>query len=102
MKGGQTQKLAGLLAYVAGEGRVCPQPSAWNKLWLMLPNRTRVGSGWMPPLPLILAAWDHTDAHEKRHRVAEHVEYAASHNCLDEVDSYLRGLRRDQWLIETK
>jgi hypothetical protein len=51
-----------LIAYCRQDGRVCPQPIRWNELWEMLPNRTRIGSGWMPPLPLILAAWHEASA----------------------------------------
>jgi hypothetical protein len=46
-----------LLNYVRDNRRVCPVPQRWNELWEMLPDRKRVGNGWEPPLPLILAAW---------------------------------------------
>ena len=36
-------------------GRVCPQPTHWHRLWVLLPNRKRVGVGWVPALPMILA-----------------------------------------------
>ena len=44
-----------LIAYCRERDRVCPLPPPWNQLWEMLPNRKRVGLGWEPPLPLILA-----------------------------------------------
>ena len=47
---------AGLIAYCRENSRVCPMPQRWNALWELLPNRKRVGGGWEPPLPLILAA----------------------------------------------
>jgi len=59
------EKLDALLAYVQSEGRICPQPQRWNEFCKMLPNKQRVGSGWKPPLPLILAAWQHTTGLEK-------------------------------------
>ncbi len=39
-------------------------------------TKIRVGSGWNPPLPLILAAWDHTTGLEKLLRLKQHIEYA--------------------------
>ena len=45
-----------LLDYVKQDHRICPLPGKWNDLWEMLPDRTCVGGGWEPPLPLILAA----------------------------------------------
>lgn len=45
-----------LETYIGLEGRVCPIPTRWNELWELLPGRHRVGSGWVPPLPLILGA----------------------------------------------
>lgn len=92
-------KLEALLAYVQEDGRVCPQPPQWKKLWEMLPGKKRDGSGWHPPLPLILGAWWDTSHLEKMLRLREHIEYAASHGALDNVDDYLRRLLADQWHI---
>lgn len=83
--------------YVATEGRVCPLPVAWNKLWEMLPDRHRKGASWSPPPPLILAAWWETPAISKRLRLAEHIQYAANHNAFETVDAFLRALPPDQW-----
>ena len=63
----------------------------------MLPNRRRVGSGWEPPLPLILAAWDTTSDRPKMLRLAHHIEWAATHGALDAVDKFLRALREEDW-----
>ena len=46
-----------LCRHVQSEGQVCPMPLKWKELYEMLPDTQRVGSGWNPPLPLILAAW---------------------------------------------
>jgi hypothetical protein len=48
-----------LVAFCRENDRVCPLPLLWNELWEMLPNRSQVGVGWQPPLPLILAACHH-------------------------------------------
>ena len=72
-----------------------PQP--WGALWELLPNRTRVGAGWQPPLPLILGAWDDTPNMLKMLRLAEHIEWAAKHGDLEPVARVLRDLREDEW-----
>jgi hypothetical protein len=86
-----------LLQYVRANRRVCPIPLKWNQLWEMLPDRQRAGSGWEPPLPLILAAWADTPALMKMLRVEEHIRYAAKHGVLPEIDAFLRGLQEDEW-----
>lgn len=63
----------------------------------MLPGRHGVGSGWDPPLPLILGAWHDTTGLEKMLRLREHIEYAASNGALDAVDRFLRGLEDVEW-----
>jgi hypothetical protein len=62
-----------------------------------LPDKKRVGMGWEPSLPLILAAWWDTPLLSKIVRLDEHIHYAAEHDVLDEVDTYLRELKPDQW-----
>ena len=86
-----------LIAYCREKNRVCPQPRLWHQMWEMLPDRRQVGSGWQPPLPLILAAWDTTPALSKMLRLAEHIEWAEKHNTLDAVSSFLRALPEDDW-----
>jgi hypothetical protein len=89
--------LEALLEYVQRDARVCPKPQRWNDLWQMLPRRRRVGNGWVPALPLILAAWWDTPAPLKMMRLAEHIRYAEAHGVLVAVDSYLRGLPETEW-----
>jgi len=91
------EKLDALLVYVQTDGRVCPNPQEWETLWEMLPDKKRDGNGWYPPLPLILAAWYEPHLY-KIIRLREHIQYAAEHNVLDQVDEYLRSLKPEQWL----
>jgi hypothetical protein len=77
--------------------RVCPQPQRWNELYNLLPNRKRVGAGWEPSLPLILAAWWDTPAISKIVRLREHLEWAASHGALDSVYSFMSELQESDW-----
>jgi len=68
----------------------------------MLPDKKRVGSGWQPPLPLILAAWDNTSGIEKMLRLRKHIEYAAEKGILNIVDQYLRNLPNKDWHLAGK
>ena len=68
-----------LIAYCRENNRVCPLPRRWNELWEMVPYRRRIGNGWEPGLPLILAAWEDSPAMLKMARLAEHLEWAANH-----------------------
>lgn len=87
-----------LLDYCNENGRFCPQPQPWNRLWEMLPDRQQKPSGgWKPPLPLILAAWSDTTGLEKMLRLRDHIQWADEHGAIDDVDAYLRGLTEAQW-----
>lgn len=86
-----------LVAYCRENNRVCPLPPLWNQLWELLPNRTRIGAGWQPPPPLILAAWHDTPAMLKMLRLAEHIEWAAQHGVLESAARFLRGLSEEDW-----
>jgi hypothetical protein len=90
-------KLKDLREYVKADGRICPSRSSWNRLWDMLPDKKHIGRNWKPPMPLSLAVWWETPLHAKSLRLEKHIHYAAEHGVLDEVDSYLRGLRPDEW-----
>lgn len=98
----KNMQLQDLLQYVMDEGRICPEPGKWHELWQLLPDRHRVGSGWNPPLPLILAAWDHTNGLEKMLRLKQHIEYAAEKGVLDQVDQFLRSLPSEEWHTSRK
>jgi len=73
-------------------------PQQWNALWGILPHRTREGVSWRPSPPLILAAWYATPAGLKMSRLEEHINWAAQHGALVEVDRFLRSLPESQWL----
>jgi hypothetical protein len=95
-----SERLQSLLDYCRSNGRVCPLPMRWDELWKMLPGRKRVGGGWQPALPLILAAWWHASNEEKRQRLQEHLGYAEDTGVWDKVDGFLRALPEDQWFHE--
>lgn len=91
------ESLDSLIAYCMENGRVCPQPQPWNELWNMLPGKQRNGTGWEPPLPLILAAWSDTPPLSKMLRLSEHLKWAADHGSLDSVGAFVRSLPENQW-----
>ena len=63
----------------------------------MLPNRRRVGAGWEPALPLILAAWHDSPAMLKVLRLREHIEWAEQHGALDAIHEFLAALPEEKW-----
>ena len=73
-----TPTLDDAFAEASKNGRVCPNPIFWNELYELLPDRKRVGQGWEPPLPLILAAWWDAPALSKYLRLREHLEWRPS------------------------
>ena len=92
----QPVDLASLWAYCTQKQKVIPRD--WNKLYKMLVNKRQLPSGgWEPALPLILAAWHETDAHQKQQRFREHLEWAHDQGQLLEVDQYLRSLDELDW-----
>lgn len=87
-----------VLAIATENNRVCLQPQKWQQLYELLPNKSRKGAGWEPPLPLILAAWRDTPSMSKRLRLREHIEWAAKHGCLKQVYEFMQSLPEDEWL----
>ena len=90
-----------LLAYCCAEGRVCPQPREWHRLWSLLPDKKSAGRTLRPAPPLILSQWLNTNDAHKRIRLAEHIVWAAEHWALKPADTFLRNLPGDSWLYET-
>ncbi len=86
-----------LIAYCRENGRICPVPPKWSQLYELLPHRRRSGTGWEPPLPLILMAWHDTPGFAKTLRLTEHIEWAATHGALDLVGAFIRDLPEDEW-----
>lgn len=91
------ESLESILLFCRQSGRICPRPDLWNGLWEMLPNKSRDGAGWEPPLPLILNAWWFTSDSEKALRLKEHIEWAVKHQSLNVVAEYLRSLQESDW-----
>lgn len=82
--------------------RICPIPKHWNKMYEMLKGKRRVGFGWEPSLPLILAAWYDTPLISKHLRFREQLEWAEKQGQLEEIIEYLDTLQEEDWLHGTQ
>ena len=91
------EQIESLIKFCKVEGKICPQPQRWNELWEMLPDKKRVGSGWFPSAPLILAAWWDTSNEMKQERLMEHLHYAEKKGALNKIGSFLRNLPEEDW-----
>lgn len=91
-----TETVESLMAYCRENGRVCPLPMHWHRLWEHLPNRRQLGIGWEPALPMTLASWRASDQ-SKILRLTEHIEWAEKHGGLQPVADFLRKLPEADW-----
>jgi hypothetical protein len=88
-------QLEDLEKFCLSEGRVCPMPVFWERLWGII---KRADVDREVPVPLILAAWDETTHLDKMVRLVEQLQHAEKNGALDAVDSYLRELPLSRWL----
>jgi len=88
-------QLTSLEQFCRSDGRVCPLPVYWVRLWEMI---AKASPDKEPPLPLILAAWNETTHLDKMVRLVEQLEHAEKNGTLGAVDSYLRELPLSRWL----
>jgi len=91
------ETLPSLLEHVQANGRVCPLPDHWQRIWEMLPDRRQVGASYDPPPPLILGGWSYSSNLDKILRLRTHIEWAARHGVLDTVGAALRALAENEW-----
>ena len=95
-------QLKDLLEFCRKNGRVCPHPVEWDRLWRILRDRRPKQSRWNPPRPLILATWWETTIPEKRECLKQHIRWAYEHEIFDTVNSFIRALSEDQWFHASK
>ena len=92
------ESLQSLFEYCNANNRLVPMPPEWSQLHSMLKDQRRnPEGGWVPPAPLILAAWHSTMPIEKQLRFKEHLEWASAKGQLEEVGAFLRSLPENQW-----
>jgi hypothetical protein len=95
------EDLDSLWSYCNQNERVVPKD--WNKFYKMLANTYQLPSGgWVPALPLILAAWHETDSDQKQQRFREHLEWAGSQDQLGMIGAYLRSLHEADWFHKSE
>ncbi|MDB5749616.1 MAG: hypothetical protein JWQ13_2121 [Ramlibacter sp.] len=86
-----------VMAEARRNNRVCPKPARWQQLYEMLPERRRTVVGWQPAQPPLEGAWDVTPSITKRVFFREHIEWAATHSCLQKVFAFMKSLPEDEW-----
>ena len=94
---GRTVGIAELLQEARRSNRVCPQEAQWQQLYQMLLARSGKGAGAQPTPPLIGTAWQETPALAKRMCFRDHLEWAATRGCIDEVFGFLKRLPEEHW-----
>jgi len=94
----ETETIESLWSYCIANKRLVPMPQLWNQLYGLLKNtRQKPTGGWVPPLPLILAAWNTTIPIDKQLRFKEHLQWAQENGQLDQIGKFLRALREEEW-----
>ena len=73
--------------------RVCPLPAIWQRLYAYLPNT----GDHLPRVPATQAEWSQVSSMQKRTRLREHIEWAASQGVLRQVYEALRKLPEERW-----
>lgn len=73
--------------------RVCPMPAIWQRLYAYLPNT----GPHLSKVPATHAEWAQVPALQKRARLREHIEWAASQGVLRQVYEALKKLPENRW-----
>lgn len=73
--------------------RVCPMPAIWQRLYAYLPNT----GPHLPTVPATHAEWKQVPNLQKRARLREHIQWAASQGVLRQVYEALRKLPENRW-----
>lgn len=82
-----------VLVEIRKNNRVCPLPTVWMRLVAVLPNKPAT----MAPVPATREDWSRTGALQKRTKLREHVEWAATQGVLGQVYEILRALPENKW-----
>jgi hypothetical protein len=73
--------------------RVCPLPAIWQRLYAYLPNT----GPHLAKVPATHAEWSQVPPLQKRARLREHIEWAASQGVLRQVYEALKKLPENRW-----
>lgn len=89
--------LATIAALAAENGRICPKPASWSKLYDLLPETRHDAYGQIPAGPVASARWSDTGDEQKIGRLREHLQWAEQHGALDRVHRFLASLPESEW-----
>jgi hypothetical protein len=79
--------------------RIVPQPQKWNQLYNLLKNTHKKPSGVFETSDsLILAAWWESSLDEKQYRLCEHLRWAITQEQDEEIATFLKGLKEEDWV----
>ena len=73
--------------------RVCPLPAIWQRLYAYLPNT----GPHLAKVPATHAEWSKVPPLQKRARLREHIEWAASQGVLRQGYEALKKLPENRW-----
>jgi hypothetical protein len=77
--------------------RVCPQPAKWQQLYQMLTVKSQPDSGRQLAPPPVGTAWLETPPLAERMFFRDQLEWAAAHECIEDVFSFLKRLPEPHW-----
>jgi len=95
-------ELKKLLDYCQSDGRVCPFPDEWQRVWNRLPadkkRQTNNLRPNFPPTPLVLGGW-HSLKQKKREHLLVQIYWSSIHGGFNKVSKYLMGLEDSRWYM---
>ena len=90
---GEEVTIDDVLVEARRNNRVCPMPAIWQRLYAYLPNT----GPHLAKVPATHAEWAQVPSLQKRARLREHIEWAASQGVLRQVYEALRKLPENRW-----
>ena len=96
-------QLLELLDYCQSNGRICPSPQYWNKIYHVYSWHTdKHKFTKYPPfkIPLIVGAWNASDI-EKRQRFLTHIYWCYKNHFMDSMHTMIMKLTEDDWCYES-
>jgi hypothetical protein len=92
----QAEAILWLMDAITDPTLVCPYPSPWHDLWLILRARAP-GRQEEPPQPLILALWHGSSDKEKHECFVAQLRWAVRYGALLKAVAFLTSLPPKEW-----
>lgn len=86
-------RIEGFLAALKADGRSSPKD--WHRFHQFLQTKMQAGQK-APPVPLILAASDESNA-TKHYRLSAQLYWAQEYGCIEDALRYLKDIPAEQW-----